>query len=197
MKAKISVKLTLLCLVCISLFSFDLPKEWFKAGSAPDAYEMGIDKGAGPNGTNAATIKSIKKRIRGFGCLMQNSQPDKFKGKRVRMSAYLKSKDVIDYASLWFRVDQRGTDIPLSFDNMRDGKIDRSIKGATDWAKYEIVLDVPEKASNLAYGAFVSGTGQIWFTNIKFEIVDKSVPSTNMSGEERTLEEPSNLDFEN
>ena len=196
MKAKIAVKLTLL-FTCISFFSFDLPKYWFKAGSEPDAYEMGIDKGAGPNGGNAATIKSIKTKIKGFGCLMQNSQPDKYLGKRVRMSAYVKTKDVVDYASLWFRVDQWGSDIPLSFDNMRDGKIDRSIKGTNDWAKYEIVLDVPEKASNIAYGAFVNGTGQIWFTNIKFEIVDKSVSSTNIREEKRTLEEPSNLDFDN
>jgi hypothetical protein len=55
----------------IALLSFDLPAGWFAAGSKPKSYEMGIDKGAGQDGKNAATIKSIEKMIKGFGTLMQ------------------------------------------------------------------------------------------------------------------------------
>ena len=74
---------------------------------------------------------------------------------------------------------------------MKDGKEDRTIKGTSDWKKYEIVLDVPEKASNIAFGVMLGGTGQVWFDNIKFEIVDKSVPVTDIYAKE-----PVNLDFE-
>ena len=35
------------------LFSFDEPKGWFKAGSAPKSYDMGIDKGAGQDGVSS------------------------------------------------------------------------------------------------------------------------------------------------
>ena len=69
----------------------------------------------------------------------------------------------------------------------------RSVKGNTEWKKYEIVLDVPENAAKLAYGALLSGTGQIWFDDVNFEIVDKSVAIT---GTWMTLNEPSNLNFE-
>lgn len=161
------------------------------------SYEMGLDKGAGPNGGNAATIKSKGKNIKGFGTLMQNCLPDSFLGKRVRLSGLVKTKDLTDWAGLWFRVDAKGSDFPLGFDNLKNGKTDRSISGTTDWTKYEIVLDVPLNASNLAYGALISGNGQIWFDELKFEIVGKDVPTTGKGKEElMPQQEPVNLDFE-
>ena len=181
----------------VTLLSFDLPTGWFKAGDKPNSYDMGIDKGAGQNGTNAATIKSIDKKIDGFGTLMQNCLPDNYIGKRVRMSGFLKTKDVSDWSGFWLRIDQKDSQETLGFDNMHDGKKDRSIKGTTDWTKYEIVLDVPLKASNIAYGALLVGTGQIWFDNLKFEVVDNTVPTTGSGSESMMpLKEPTNLDFE-
>jgi hypothetical protein len=186
------LKSVLLLGTTIALLSFDLPTGWFKAGDQPKSYEMGTDKGAGQDGKNAATIKSIDKTIKGFGTLMQNCLPDKYLGKRVRMSGLMKSKDVTEWAGFWFRVDQANSQQTLSFDNMQD----RAIKGTTDWKKYEIVLDVPTKASNLAYGALLSGTGQIWFSNLKFEIVDNSVLTTDNGKNNMPLSEPTNLEFD-
>ncbi len=180
------------------LFSFDMAKGWTSGGSNMSEYEMGIDKGAGQDGKNAATIKSIKKDIKDFGTMMQNCLPDKFIGKRIRMTGYMKSKDVTSWASFWLRVDGKKKQQFLSFDNMHDGKKDRSIKGTTDWAKYEIVLDVPRKASNLAFGALLDGTGQIWFSKLSFEIVDNTVPLTwEPKGNYKPNSEPINLEFEN
>jgi len=183
--------------VIIILSSFDLPTGWFRAGNKPTSYEMGIEKGVGQDGKNVATIKSIDKKINGFGTLMQDCLPDKYLGKRVRMSGLVKTQDVSDWAGLWFRIDQKGNTETLGFDNMHDGKKDRSIKGTTEWTKYEIVLDVPLNASNIAYGALLVGTGQIWFDNLNFEIVDNTIPTTG-SGKDELMpnKEPVNLDFE-
>lgn len=167
---------TLLLSVSLSLLAFDLPKGWAIAGDEAKSYEMGVDKGAGRKGDNAGTIQSKQKSIDGFGTLMQHAVPDKYRGKRVKMSGYIKSKDVNGWAGLWFRVDGNGPDGMLGFDNMET----RAVKGTTDWARYEIVLDVPEEASNLVYGALLSGTGKIWFDDIDFEVVTLNVPSTNM-----------------
>jgi hypothetical protein len=181
--------IALLLVICPILFSYDLPKNWFKAGSEPDKYDMGIDKGKGMNGKNAAIIKSNSKKIRGFGTLMQNAMPDKYLGKRVRMSGYMKSENVDNWAGFWFRVDgaEKGS---LAFDNMHD----RCVKGTTDWTKYEIVLDVSAKATNLAYGALIGGTGTIWFDDIKFEIVENSTKATGR--DVQTPDKPTNLNFE-
>lgn len=187
----------LLIAITATLFSFDLPIGWLRAGSHPKSYDMGIDKGAGQNGKAAATIKSTAKKINGFGTLMQICLPDNYLGKRVRMSGLLKTQDVTDWAGLWFRVDEKGTNKSSGFDNMKDGKKDRSVTGTTDWMRYEIVLDVPLNTSNLAYGALLRGTGQIWFDEIKFEVVDNTVPTTGKDKEEMMPnKEPVNLDFE-
>jgi len=183
------------CVVAFSvaLFSFDLPKGWIAAGSDPAKYEMGVDPGAGQDGKNAATIKSIEPGIKGFGTLMQNCEPGEWKGKRVRMTGSIKSKDVTDWAAFWFRIDSATGTGMLGFDNMQN----RAIKGTTDWMTYSIVLDIPEGASNLAYGALISETGQIWFDRITFEVVDNSVPVTNMNPEKKEfLLRPTNLSFE-
>ncbi len=189
---KFVFKLLLLSVASLTLLSFDLPADWFKAGSHPKSYDMGVDRGSGPDGKNAATIRSEAKKINGFGTLMQVCSADKYAGKRVRMTGLLKSNDVEEWAGFWFRVDQVNSNDPLAFDNMQD----RAIQGTTDWKKYEIVLDVPQRASKLAYGALIRGKGQIWFTSIQFEIVDVSVPTTDMEQKANSLNEPSNLNFD-
>ncbi len=186
---------TLLVALAGSFMSFDLPTGWVIAGSKPESYDMGIAPGAGRDGKNAATIQSKFKKVNGFGTLAQSCLPGDFLGQRVRMSGWLKTQDVSGWAALWLRIEEKGSTKPLGFDNMKDGKTDRSIKGTTDWTKYEIVLDVPENASFLAFGGLMVGTGQIWFDDLRFEVVDPSVPTTGY-GKDMPNPEPMNLDFE-
>lgn len=181
------MKYFLLLLVAFAVSSYDVPKGWFKAGSKPNDYDMGTDVGAGRNKQNAATIKSTSKKINGFGTLMQNFAPDKYLGKRIKLTAYMKSVDVDDWAGMWLRVDGSEGTKSLSFDNMQD----RPIKGTKDWTKCEIVLDVPEGATNIAYGSLLAGTGQIWFDGLKFEVASPAVQTTDMKSKE-----PQNLNFE-
>ncbi len=189
------LKSMLLVAMTVALMSFDLPKGWIIAGDTPKSYEMGIDKGAGQDGKNAATIKSIEKSISGFGTLMQECKPGIYAGKKIKMTGMVRSVNVDNWAGLWLRVDQAGSQQPLAFDNMHD----RAVKGTTAWKKYEIVLDVPLNASILAYGALLSGTGQIWFDNISFEVVGNSEKATGTfdPGKLNNIQtEPTNLDFE-
>jgi hypothetical protein len=173
--------------IIMTLFSFDFEKAegWFSAGSKPKSYDMGIDKGAGQDGKNCATIKSKDKRINGFGTLMQNFSPDKYIGKKIRMTGFMKSKDVDQWAGFWLRIDYANSK------NILDNMYDRPVKGNTEWTKYEIVLEVPETAKNIGFGALLHGTGQIWFDNLNFELADISVPST-----KKIKEDPTNLNFE-
>ena len=174
-------------------FSFDIPKGWFKAGASPNEYEMGIDPGSGQGSGNAATIKSKKDKAKSWATLMQDFAPGKFLGKRIKMSAFMKTNNVTTSAAFWLRVDQPGSRASLSFDNMAN----RPIKGTTDWTQYEIVLEVPQKASNIAYGAMLRGSGQIWFDNFSFEVAEESTPVTDITKpESRQQSEPFNVDFE-
>lgn len=189
------LKNVLFVFVLLTLLSFDLPTGWHKAGSDPQSYNMGIDKGTAQDGKNAATIKSNTKKVKGFGTLMQSCTATKYLGKRIKMTGYVKSEEVKGWAGLWLRVDPAATGAkPLGFDNMGD----RPIKKTTDWKKYEIILDVPANANNLAYGALLVRQGQIWFSNINFEIVDDTVSLTNNDCYvcSKILNEPTNLNFD-
>ena len=172
MKTNVLRGTTLVALVVL-LCSFDVPKNWFAAGNEPDSYRMGTDPTVTMNGRHAATIQSIEPEIDGFGTLMQQCLPSEYAGKRVRMSGYMKSQDVAGWAGFWFRIDGQGAR-SLAFDNMHG----RAVRGTTGWKKYEIVLDVPQQATNLAYGALLDGTGEIWISDLSFETVDRNVPVT-------------------
>ena len=196
------LKSVLIIGTAFALLSFDQPSGWFKAGSKPQSYEMGIDRSAGKDSKNAGTIKSIENKIEGFGTLMQDFLPNKYLGKRIRLTGMLKTKDVSNWAGLWLRIDTKTPIKAVVFDNMHDGKRDQSVKGTTDWKKYEIILDVPDNASNIAFGALLKGTGQIWFDNLNFEIVTLNIPTTGIEMEtisstySSPRNEPVNLDFE-
>ena len=132
-----------------------IPKDWFAAGTRVEAYRIGIDPDETKDGKPTVAIRrDTDVPGDGFGTLMQQCLPSEYAGKRVRMSGYMKSQDVAGWAGFWFRIDGQGAR-PLAFDNMHG----RAVRGTTGWKKYEIVLDVPQQATNLAYGALLDGTG--------------------------------------
>jgi len=190
---KAQAKIAMLLVVLVALFSFEVPKGWYKAGSNPDRYEIGIDRGAGLDGSNAATIRSEGTRVRGFGTLVQNLIPGNFAGKRLKMSGFIKTSEVSGWGGFWLRIDGQNVNDPFVFDNMGN----RKIKGSTDWVKCEIIVDVPKKATNIAYGALLSGDGQLWFDDLTFEVVDQSVATTIPYPKENAPQnQPTNLSFE-
>jgi hypothetical protein len=121
---------------------------------------------------------------------MQMFEATRYRGKRVRFSAQVKSEKVTNWCGLWMRVDGRDSR-PLAFDNMQD----RSISGTTSWKGYQVVLDVPEEASYLALGLLLDGVGQVWMSDVRVEVVDKSVAATGRG--KQVNDEPTNLNFTN
>jgi hypothetical protein len=178
--------------IASSLFAGQLPDGWIRAGSAPNDYDMGLDTVVRHTGRASAYIEAkgeAKGKDSGFGTLMQMSSPGDFRSKRVRLSAFVKSEKVENWAGLWFRIDGEGRNT-LGFDNMQD----RPIKGTTDWTKVSIVLDVPQEAKALAFGILLNGSGRVWMDDLKFEVVGTDVPVTGSGGS--LGQPPQNLDFE-
>lgn len=170
-----------------------VPEGWILAGTAPKDYQVSVlpEK---REGNNVVLLESVANpNPSKFGTLSQYCSADQYLGKRVRMTGYLKSENVKNWAGMWFRVDDsKQKDLSLSFDNMSD----RPIKNTTDWKKYEIVLDVPQQAGAMAFGVLLEGSGKVWISGISFEVVDQSVPTTNMVKERAALPQgPVNLDF--
>jgi hypothetical protein len=146
---------------------------WMIDGN-PEQYEFGVDEETIHNESPGLTIKfSAAEEPTGFGSLCRNLDVEKYLDKRLRITAFVKTEHV-DGAGLWMRVDAKDADQPLAFDNMST----RQIKNTTDWKRYEVVLDVPGKASQICYGAVLTGKGQMWVADFNFEEVGNDVATT-------------------
>jgi hypothetical protein len=143
-------------------------------------------------GRSSGFLKSVTvQSINEFGTMMQQIKAQKYLDKRIKLSGFLKAKDLDGFCSFWMRVDNAYGDI-LQFDNMGD----RPITKETEWNHHSIVLDVPKNSDSISFGVLLSGNGHVWIDSLKFELVDKSVPTTNIDYSKEIKEEPTNLSFE-
>jgi hypothetical protein len=180
-------------LLIFGFTSNELPKSWFRSGNKSDSYKVATDSVTFQSGKKSVCIVSKDTIIEGFETIMQYCSAKNFLGTRIKMTGYIKSENVADWAGMWLRIDSKSQGESLGFDNMQD----RPITGNSDWTKCEIVMDVPMESITLNFGALISGTGKIWFDNVSFEILDNGSPKT--SDELNSLplpEKPQNLDFE-
>jgi hypothetical protein len=175
---------------CAMTLQGAVPQGWHLAGSKPGSYEAGTDAQVAYNDHPSAYLKSTEAVSNGFGTLMQEFTADKYAGKRLRLTAFVKSEDVKDWAGVWMRVDKEAKSV--AFDNMQN----RSIKGTTGWKRYQVVLDVPQDATGIFFGVLLSGSGAVWLNDVKFEVVGLDVPTTGAAGAPQRSE-PVNSGFDN
>ena len=167
----------------------------------PTDYSVGIDSVNAHGGTRSAYIQFQGIEPQGWATLMQTFRADAYRGKRVRLSAFVKTQDVEAGALLWMRVEGPGDSV-LAFDNMGD----RPIRGAPDWRLHDVVLEVPTRASAIAIGLLLEGGGRVWIDDVTMSAVAPDVALTAPLSNPRprgraapvtaTGERPRNLDFE-
>jgi erythromycin esterase len=173
---------------------------WIGPKKGASDYESVLDQQIKHGGTSSACVKSVADQPKIFGNLMQAFAADNFRGKRVRMSAFVKSENVEKLAGLWMRIDgqEYGT---LAFDNM----MTRPITGTSDWKQYDIVLDLPEESADISFGILLSGKGKVWVDDFKFDVVSNDVMTTAIEAPKQKRQgkpnpnlpkQPQNLDFE-
>jgi len=151
-----------------------LPAAWQITGSRAREYEMGLLPGISYQGNRVAELRlrSAVSEPSGFGAVMQSITATRYLNRRVRFCAVARTCEVSDWAGLWLRID--GPNGTLIIDNMED----RPLRGTTDWAEASIVLDVPEQATKLHFGALLSGAGAMNLTRPRFDEVEETVPVT-------------------
>ena len=141
-------------------------------------YKVSIDAGRAHAGEASGKLERDKPGQPApgeFATLTQKMLPDEYRGKRLRYSGYVRTNRVVHgHAGLWLRMDGPTPRQILAFDNMSD----RGLTGTRRWKLCEVVLDVPEEASAIVFGALLTGTGRMWVDDLKFEVVGKNVPVT-------------------
>ena len=161
-----------------------LPSGWERMFSrAANLYRIYVDSEIKHGGQASASLKfNCGDHQYPWASLAQSIAADEYRGKRVRLSGWLKTVDAGE-AGLWMRVD--GEQRVQAFDNMSD----RIVSGTTDWKMYSLVLDVPSDAKNIFLGVLLNGKGQIWADDLTFEVVDRNIAVTN-KGPAQAVDDP-------
>jgi len=167
-------------LVCTPLIAqAQVPAGWQAITDASGEYTVSSDvaRRDGGQGFAGATIKSNVDSPRGSAMLAQSIRADGYRGKRIRLSGYLKTIGVNEgTAVLFMRVDGEG--IVQTSDYMQN----RPMMLTTDWTRQEIVLDVPGDAIGFTYGFMLGGSGQAWLDDVQLDVVSDAVPTTGQAG---------------
>jgi hypothetical protein len=168
-----------------------VPYGWMYHASKEEDYEVGIDTTEKHSGSRCAYIKSTAQKRDSYGTLSQVFMTERFLGKRLKLSAWVKTKLAKGKAQLFIGTDEQssGNWKMGCFDNMDD----RPIQKDTKWQKYELVVDVPKTSNQIMFGIMLFGKGHVWLDDVSFEAVSKDV---SLTGTYHKPKEPINLSFE-
>jgi hypothetical protein len=156
-----------------------VPAGWQAVTDGSGEYTVSSDgaRRDGGQGFAGATIKANVATPSGSAMLAQSIRADAYRGKRIRLSGYLKTIGVNEgTAVLFMRVD--GDGVVQTSDYMQD----RPMMLTTDWTKEDIVLDVPKDAIGITYGLLLGGSGQAWLDELTIDVVGNDVASTGRPG---------------
>ena len=91
------------------------PNSWVLSGSAPKEYETALDPQLARSGQASRFLRSSTSEPHEFGTWMTGADAEPYRGKRVRLSAWVRADTIDGWAGLWMRVDPKTA---LAFDNM-------------------------------------------------------------------------------
>jgi hypothetical protein len=157
-----------------------MPVGWYALGDRTGDYVVGSDPSRrdGGQGQGGGTIRSLTQDPLGVATLQQSIQATEFRGQRVRLSGFVKSGPggLGGSSGLWMRVDG-----PAGSESM-DFVQSRASEHGKDWARYDVVLDVPRNAVGLSFGVLLYGRGQVWLDDVALERVGSDVLLTGRPG---------------
>ncbi|WP_220199367.1 bifunctional nuclease domain-containing protein [Ktedonospora formicarum] len=132
---------------------------WRVESETPWQYERGVD--LSPS-SPAAYMKVISSASESPCTLQQILSTELYGGRCVRFSANVKIAFAEAHASL-FMAQFLGA-----------ARSEESIKGASEWTSYELILAVPEGSFGLCFGITLYGTGQVWLKDLQLQLENET-----------------------
>lgn len=150
------------------------PMGWGVGNS--NEYEVSRNADVKHQGETSAEVRSTADAPKDAGSLAQFLRADKYRGKRIRFSGFVKPEAVERWGGLWLRIDTDDK-VGVQYGNTQAA----GAKGTADWAEHEIVVDVPEDARIIGLGGTLVGKGKLWIDDLSLNIVGNDVPTTGFS----------------
>jgi hypothetical protein len=156
---------------------WQVPQGWGAGESHSGEYRAGIDREFRYQGKPSLFLRSLVANPSGSVEFYQNFSAVRYRGKRVRLSAVLRTEKA-----------DRGVWLTL-FTIAGDQQQSRTaqVSGSGPWSPREVVDDIPADADVIHIAFSLMGAGTAWASSFDFQEVPASVPLS------QTL--PRNLDF--
>lgn len=156
------------------------PRKWLALGESNfELCDAGIDArmlSAGQRNLSIACSVPIRVYLR------QAFESYPWRGKRVRLSAWLRTENVVPRQE---GAGRAGATLYLSATDTNGPLYEVAVIGTTDWTYHELVADVPAGAPFIPVGISLVGTGQVWARDMKFEEVSRDTPVSEVSARTR------------
>ena len=147
-----------------------VPPGWFVPALPKDAdYLAELRRTGCRSGTGCVVVLVPANAPRPFGNVMQSFSAAAYRGKPVRLRAWLRleAADAEDRAQMWLSVDR--THRQSGFFDNGDSQPVRSAA----WTAREIVTTIDHDAQFIDFGFMSIGRGRVWVDDVSFEIIGK------------------------
>jgi|GEM_PF-6509993 len=131
-------------------------------------YEAGVERSAAHDGLANAYIRGKYPDARYEGWLSQTIFANKYWGKRVRFSAYVRTAGDVNKVVL------RVETIPPNSTMQRD---ETPIVSTSAWKRYEQIVGVPQGGYTIKFGVAMEGLGKMWVDDVRIEEVGPILPT--------------------
>ncbi len=162
-----------------------LPDGWH-IGEEKQHFRAMADNNIFHSGKASVFLQSSGYIEKDWNTLMQYCRAGDYQGKRLKLTAWVRTEDLKEYAQFIFRVD--GIKAIRPADKIKEF----TFTGNNNWRKVELILDIPEEATHISYGLLLTGKGKVWMDDITIEEVAADSRTRNKPG----LKSPVNLGFE-
>jgi hypothetical protein len=153
-----------------------VPEGWHVGSTTPEHYVLEVDPQVAHGGRASGRLVQRESGSESIaGGVNQAIRAQEYRGKRIRLSGFVRAQDAT-WAMSWLRVEgPRGEGAyALALSNTAD----RPISGTADWQRFEHVLDVAPEAEALVFGVLTRGPGRIWVDDVAIEVVAPTVSTT-------------------
>jgi hypothetical protein len=147
------------------------PEGWFSIQHAGDlSYTFKLDTVDPHAGAQSVRIDNVGPEP--FGAIYQPLPASAHRGRRVRLSGWLRTENAKGSATggggvLMLQAMRGGA--PLAWNHMQDAPV----QGTTSWKRYNVELDVPALADQIEVGAMLHGPGKLWLDDVELVVLPK------------------------
>jgi hypothetical protein len=144
------------------------PAPWFVPSLPKDKdYVAELRRDGCRSRVGCAVVLAAANAPRPVGVLMQSFSAEAYRGKTVRLHAWLRLEDADpeDHGQMWLTVARANRKVGFS-DNMDD----RPVR-SKEWTPCEITGEIDQDAKFIEFGFMSIGRGRVWVDDVSFEIV--------------------------